>query len=86
MYLFYCSFFVLLLVISFLFLFNHWMFTCLQQACFFVAFLILASVSFCDIDTGNKNYEISLITYLRHLKLIYLNIVLDSGYKKKIFT
>ncbi len=50
-----------------------------------MAFLILASVSFCDIDTGNKNYEISLITYLRHLKLIYLNIVLDSGYKKNDF-
>ncbi len=64
-YLFYCRFFfVLLLVISFLFLFNCWLFTCLQCACFFCLFCLFLFFlgGGGDIDTGDKNYEISMVS------------------------
>ncbi len=62
-YLFYCSFFVLLHVITF-FLFNWWLFTWVFYL--FIKFRLL--LFFGGTDTGDKNCEMSMVSHFDIIK------------------
>ncbi len=60
--------FGLLLVIRFLFLFNHGLLVFSElEFCF-----IQTSNSFFDIDTGDKNYEISMVPKIDIMKTLFI--------------